>query len=148
MNQPQAGLYKAYNRASHTVNKTRQVVMLYDGAIRFLQQALEAMEKKDYETRYNKLARASDIVIGLQACLDFDAGGSSAKVLYDFYASIDARVFTLHRTNDTNVCQAIIADMKNMRDVWSAIDRGVEATPAVAEEKPAAGPIDPVTVSA
>ena len=47
MSQPHTGLYKAYSRANHTVSKTRQVVMLYDGAIRFMQQAAEAMEKKD-----------------------------------------------------------------------------------------------------
>ncbi|MFZ4540912.1 MAG: flagellar export chaperone FliS [Rickettsiales bacterium] len=144
----QAGSYKAYNRASHTVNKTRQVVMLYDGAIRFLQQAADAIEKKDFETRYNKLSRASDIIIGLQACLDFDAGGPSAKMLFDFYASIDMRVFTLHRTNDPVVCQAIIAELKEMRDVWDKIDRGGEVPPSEESAKPAQTPMDPMTVSA
>lgn len=148
MNQPQAGLYKAYSRATHTVSKTRQVVMLYDGAVRFLQQAAEAIEKKDFETRYNKLTRAADIIIGLQACLDFESGGPSAKVLFDFYAAIDMRIFGLHRSNDLAACQAIIAEMKNMRDVWDKIDRGNDTPPEPPTAKPAEGPIDPLTVSA
>lgn len=115
--------YKAYNRATHTVTKTRQVVMLYDGMIRFLQQAGEAIERKDYETRYNKLTRVTDIAIGLQACLDFEAGGDSAKVLYDFYASLELRIFQLHRTNDIEACQKIIAQVKEMRDMWDRFDR-------------------------
>ena len=92
--------YKAYSRATHTVSKTRQVVMLYDGMIRFLQQAIEAMEKKDFEARYHKLMRVSDIIIGLQACLDFDSGGPSAKILFDFYSRMDMRIFALNRSND------------------------------------------------
>ena len=76
MNQQTA--HNAYSRANHTVPKTRQVVMLYDGAIRFMKQAIEAIGAKDYETRYHKLTRVSDILVGLQACLDFNAGGEAA----------------------------------------------------------------------
>ncbi|MDX2095108.1 MAG: flagellar export chaperone FliS [Alphaproteobacteria bacterium] len=148
MNQPHAGLYKAYHRASHTVGKTRQVVMLYDGMIRFLQQAAEAIEKKDYEARYHKLARVSDIIIGLQSCLDFEAGGPSAKGLYDFYAALDARIFALHRSNDLKACRAIIAEIKDMRDAWDGIDRGGEMKAQGEAAKPAAGLPDSTTVSA
>lgn len=148
MNQANAGLYKAYSRANHTVSKTRQVVMLYDGAIRFLQQAYEAIEKKDYETRYNKLTRAADIMVGLQSCLDFDAGGPSARSLYDFYASVEMKIFTLHRTNDLAACQALISEVKAMRDVWDAIDRADEKKTTDEAEKPAAPSADPTTVSA
>lgn len=150
MSQPSPGLYKAYSRATHTVSKTRQVVMLYDGAIRFLQQASEAISVRDYETRYNKLSRVSDIIIGLQACLDFDAGGASAKLLFDFYASIDMRIFALHRSNDQAACQALISEMKEMRDAWDKIDRGNEAASPAATDaaKPAEGSTDPLTVSA
>ena len=127
---------KAYSRASHTVNKTRQVVMLYDGAIRFLQHAAEAIEKKDFETRYNKLVRVSDILIGLQSCLDFEAGGSSAQIVFDFYSAMDTRVFALHRSNDLEACQAIIRELKEMRDAWDRIDRG-DATAEHHAAKPA-----------
>ena len=141
--------YKAYNLASQTVGKTRQVVMLYDGAIRFLQQGLEAIEKKDYETRYNKLTRAADVLVGLQACLDFEVGGNAARVLYDFYASIDVRIFSIHRTNDAKECQAVIDQLKEMREVWAAIDQGqVGTSQPVATQPPSASGQDTVTVSA
>lgn len=147
MSPSNTGHYRAYNRANHTVSKTRQVVMLYDGMIRFLQQAGEGIEQKDYEVRYQKLMRASDVVIGLQACLDFEAGGESARVLHDFYTMIDRRIFALHRTNSVEECRAIVADLKTMRDVWSQIDRG-DAADATSEAAKFAGPeADPVTVS-
>jgi flagellar protein FliS len=125
---------KAYHRASHTVAKTRQVVMLYDGMIRFLKQAREDMEKKNIEGRYNKLIRAGEIIMGLQSSLDFDNGGEPAKTLYSFYSNIDMRIIALHRSNDMIACDGVIKDLKDMRDVWDKIDRGDSDKAQVAEK--------------
>lgn len=151
MQQPTPGHhYKAYSQATHTVAKTRQVVMLYDGAIRFLSQAREAMEKADYERRYNTLSKAGEILVGLQACLDFDAGEKTAQTLFDFYSSLDLRILQLHRTNDVAECARVIADLKQMREVWNGIDRGDSAahTPSAAVAAPVEAGAKPVTVSA
>lgn len=139
--------YKAYQQATHTVAKTRQVVMLYDGVIRFLKQAAEAMEAGQIETRYHKLSKAADVLGALQACLDFEAGGTAAQILHDFYSSIESRIHSLHRGGDRAICLEIIEELKQMRDAWDKIDR--EGTsPAAPEAKSAAGPADPLTVSA
>jgi flagellar protein FliS len=147
---------KAYSKANNTAAKTRQVVMLYDGAIRFLQQAKDAMEKipgdlSAIETRYNKLTKAAEIIMGLQACLDFDTGGDAAKILYDFYAGVDMRILTLHRTNDVKHCEQLIEEIRRMRDTWDQIDRGVNASAASAPASPppaAPSPDTSLTVSA
>lgn len=123
--------YKAYATANMTVGKTRQVVMLYDGAIRFVQQAVTAIEKGDFETRYNLLAKTTEILGGLQNSLDFDNGGEVAKLLYDYYASLDARIFSVHRTNDTKILASVIKELRMMRDAWHEIDQ------AATEKKPA-----------
>jgi len=115
--------YKAYATANMTVGKTRQVVMLYDGAMRFVQQAIEAIGREDYETRYNMLARTSEIVSGLQNSLDFENGGDIARLLHDYYSSIDARMFTVHRSNDVKVLESIVKELRMMRDVWHGIDQ-------------------------
>lgn len=143
MNQP----YKAYTQATQTVSKTRQVVMLYDGAIRFMQHAIEAIEKKDYETRYHKLTRVGDIIVGLQASLDFESGGSIAPLLYSYYANMDMRLFAIHRSNDIKECEALITQLKQMRDVWDRIDRGDEKSADAALQAAADGS-DTVTFSA
>lgn len=72
----------------HTVAKTRQVVMLYDGAIRYMQQAKQAINNKEIEERYKLLVRVSEILMGLQSALDFEQGGDVARILYDFYSLI------------------------------------------------------------
>ncbi len=119
---PQRMAHQAYSQAFSTVGKTRQVVMLYDGAIRFLKQAHEAMENNQIEQRFNLLVRASEIMLGLQSCLDFEQGGDVARVLYDFYSSVDSRILQLHRSNDTALCAELIKELKDMRDIWHSID--------------------------
>ena len=144
-------LYKAYSKATHTVGKTRQVVMLYDGMIRFLNQARDAIEKQDYERRFTSLSRASAIAVGLQSCLDFEAGAAAAQTLYDFYAAIDLRMAQLNRTNDVAECNKIIAELKQMREVWNAIDQGSAApqpSPSAASDGAEPMPLQQVIVSA
>ena len=147
---------KAYSKANHTAAKTRQVVMLYEGAIRFLQHAKEAMQAGAIEQRYHKLNKATEVIVGLQSCLDFEVGGEAAKVLYDFYSNIDLRILSLHQTNDAAACEQLIAELRQMRDVWEQIDRGAAAQqpqptpkPVATEPPPVVGKDGkPVTVSA
>jgi flagellar secretion chaperone FliS len=137
--------YQAYANATQTVAKTRQIVMLYDGVISFLQQAKIALQEKRIEDRYNLLVKASAIINGLQACLDFEKGEQIAKVLYNFYADVGGRIFSVHRTQNVQTLDDAIADLKKMRDVWNEIDEGdAAAAEAVADESdvPAATPVD------
>lgn len=115
--------YQAYAAATQTVARTRQIVMLYDGAIRYLQQAGEAMAENKVEERYNLLVKASEIISGLQGCLDFENGGDVAQVLYSFYAGIDLRIFALHRSPSKEECDQVVRELKQMRETWHEIDQ-------------------------
>lgn len=115
--------YQAYVQATHTAPKTRQVVMLYDGVIRFLQQAKEAIQEKRIEDRYHLVTKATEIIYGLQGALDFENGGRVAQILYNYYSAIDLRLFSIHHNNSAETCDELIADLRQMRDVWAEIDR-------------------------
>lgn len=115
--------YQAYATATQTVAPVRQIILLYEGAIRLVQQAKEAIAEKRIEDRYNLLIKASELVGGLQGCLDFDNGGEIAKILYSYYSAIDNRLYAIHRSNSIQECEGIIADLKQMRDAWHEIDQ-------------------------
>ncbi len=138
--------YQAYALANQTTPKTRQIVMLYDGAIRYLRQAREAIEGNRIEERFNLLVKVSEVVMGLQSCLDFEQGGEVAKALYDFYSSMDARVLSIHRTQSVAMCDQLVAELKQMRDVWTNIDQAQSAAAPDAGQgapMPAAMPLSP-----
>jgi flagellar protein FliS len=114
--------YQAYQQASQTVSKTRQIVMLYDGTIRFLQQAKQAEEENNIPERFSLLTKASKIIVSLQSSLDFDASHDIATTLHDFYSSVSQRISELHRSRDLEKYDTLIADIKAMRDQWEKLD--------------------------
>lgn len=140
--------YQAYASANQTVAKTQQIIMLYDGTIRLLQQVKEAIAEKRIEDRYHLLIKASSIIQGLQACLDFENGKEIANVLYSFYSTIDTKLFAIHRSNSPEACDEIIQDLKQMRDAWVVVDNAelqAAAPPQPSAQPAAAEPVQPGT---
>ncbi len=123
--------YKAYWKATTTVAKTRQVVMLYDGAIRFLKQAATAVKEGKIEDRYNLTVKSSEIMMGLQSSIDFENGGEIASILHEFYTNVSRRIIYLNFIRSPQECEAqctaIISELKQMRDVWDNIDHTLNA---------------------
>ena len=68
-----------------TQSKGRVVVMLYDGAIKFLRQGREAMVQQDYSKKTHFLAKARDIVFELNQSLNLQDGGALAQNLRSLY---------------------------------------------------------------
>ena len=68
------------------------VVALYDGILRFLYLACDAVERGDEAGRRAAVKRALDIILHLQARLRMDVGGRPAQALSEFYASIFALI--------------------------------------------------------
>ena len=124
--------YQAYNLATHTVPKTKQIVILYDGVVRFMQQAHEAIQENRIEDRFNLLVKASEIIVSLQACLDHENGGEIARILHDYYSSIDMRILSVHHSGSPEMCERIIKELRDMRSAWHHIDTNVEHQPAAA----------------
>ncbi len=121
--------YKAYIKATSTVAKTRQVVMLYDGAIRFLKQGAIAIREKRIEARFHLLNKSSEIIVGLQSSIDFENGDKIAHTLHGFYTQINRRILAINFIKDMQEsekqCNEVIADLKQMRDVWDSIDQNL-----------------------
>lgn len=138
--------YQAYAAATQTVARTKQIVMLYDGAIRFMQQAKEAINQGRIEDRYKSLIKSSEVIMGLQGCLDFENAEEIARILYSFYSSVDAKIFAIHRTNSAQACDEVIDELKKMRDVWHEIDENMSKA-APSEGAAAAAPAPADTVS-
>ena len=105
-----------------SMQKTKQIVLLYEGIMRFLEQAKQAMLDKDYEKRYTLLQKASNVIVGLHSALDFDKGGEISKTLSSFYSSLDLRIINLNRSNDLDECDEIIKEVQLMHEAWNKID--------------------------
>ncbi|MHC4237932.1 MAG: flagellar export chaperone FliS, partial [Planctomycetota bacterium] len=61
-----------------TQSRGQLVVMLYEGAINFLKQAIADLERDDYASKGIRIAKATDIILELNTVLDMDKGGEIA----------------------------------------------------------------------
>lgn len=107
------------------------VVALYDGIIRFLYLACDAVDRGDEGDRRIAVKRALDIIIHLQARLRMDVGGTPAKTLSEFYASVFAQILQGSQSASRAKFENAIACVRNVRDAWRqvAVDPQVNPVP-------------------
>jgi len=127
---------------ANALHKTRQLVMLYDGIIKFLGQAKDAMREKRFEDRYKILQKASNIIIGLHGALDMEKGGEIAQMLNSFYAAMDLRIINLNRSNSPEECDKVISEINMMRSAWNKIDQEYSPQMTLKPEEVVVKPVD------
>jgi flagellar protein FliS len=113
---------RKYIAAQYAINKTRQIVILYDGVISLINQAIEAINNNDIQERYNLLEKAITIINGLQDSLDHVNGGNIAKLLDDYYFSIYMRMMSVQMVDNKNMLENIANELIIMRDAWLEVD--------------------------
>ena len=117
--------YSTYQKANETVSEIKQVIMLYEGAINYIEQAKAAMDEGKAESRYNLINKAIAIVSGLNSCLEFNEDTEEvANALDQYYQSLDTRLLFLLGENNTDECDIIIDDLKVMLEAWRDIEVG------------------------
>ena len=94
------------------------VVMLYDGAVRFLKQALHAIESRDYARKSHALGRAQDVVFELNASLNLEVGGEVAQNLRSLYAFIWSQMRQINMRNDAVMLRRIIVILEDLSGAW------------------------------
>jgi flagellar protein FliS len=97
------------------------VVALYDGIIRFLLSAADAVDRGDQDSRRIAVKRALDIIIHLQARLRMDIGGRPAQALSEFYASIFAQIMQASQSASRQKFEHAIYCVRDLRDAWKQV---------------------------
>lgn len=108
------------------------VVMLYDGALKFLHQAREAIERGDIVARRDASSRAITIISELQSTLNMEQGGELAQRLDELYGYVNACILRAAADNAVGPIDDATRVLGVLRDSWVTI-----ATPAA--EQPLRG---------
>ena len=104
-----------------TQSKGRLIVMLYDGAIKFMKLAIEEMEKNNNESKSLYINKAQDIINELNAVLDMDAGGEIATNLRKLYCFMSNRLSEANIKRDAQMVRDVIKLMEELNQGWKAI---------------------------
>ncbi|HEY1732196.1 MAG TPA: flagellar export chaperone FliS [Terriglobales bacterium] len=117
------------------MNGVELIVALYDGMIRFLYRAIQAIEDNDIADRRIAIKRTLDILMHLQSRLRMDIGGSSARALSEFYAAIFALCIEGSRLASAARLKEAIACVRDVREAWQIVARDPEVIRKLQEEQ-------------
>ena len=108
------------------------VVMLYDGALRFMEAGRVAMEGGDLPAQNAALQRAQKIVLELMGALDMRKGGEVASNLMALYSYVLNELVAANLEDRAGGIANAMSTMAELRQGWAELDRQTRAAPSIA----------------
>jgi len=120
--------YQSYRQvATQTASPGQLVLMLYDGAIRFLERARQGFSFEDpqmhNQTINNNILRAQDIINELNMSLNMEAGGEFSDNLRQLYNYLLWRLDQSNRTKQDEGLEEVLNRLTVLRDAWAQMLR-------------------------
>jgi len=106
-------------------SREQLILMLYDGAMRFGEEAKEHIKKggephtPEYEAAHSSLIRAQNIILELLYALDRKAGGTIADNLAGLYTYCYQRLVEANIRRDTSKIDECNSILKKLREAWA-----------------------------
>ena len=104
-----------------TASPAELTLMLYEGAIKFCNIAIVAIEKMDIEKAHNNITKVENIISEFQITLNRDY-----KVAEDFdnvYTYLKQRLVEANIKKDTEILEEVLEHLRTMRDTWKEVMR-------------------------
>lgn len=112
--------YRQYeNQSVMTASPGELTLMLYNGCIRFIKQAIKCIEDGEIEKAHNSILRSQDIIEELSVTLDsqYDISESMGQ-LYEYMSS---RLVEGNMTKEIEILQEVEGLMGELRDTWAEV---------------------------
>ena len=108
-----------------TASRGSLVVMLYDGAVSHLKDAIALIddtgriEPSNMEMYGRHIQKVTDIIAELQATLNMDDGGEIAKNLMSLYIFFNKQLLDNAIRHDSKSLSKILSMLSDLRDSWA-----------------------------
>ncbi len=117
-----------------TVDKGRLIVLLYDGAIKFLRQARDCAELGDVEGKSTNINRALDIINELNQSLNMAEGGEIAQNLRRLYLFMSDHLIQGKIKKDLGYIDNVVRMLGSLNEAWNFVASQPEAQEVVSSE--------------
>lgn len=122
--------YRAYEKTDvETADQRQLILMLYDGAIRFMRKGVQKIGDNDVESAHNYLIRTRNIVSELLATLKPEKAGELGGNLRQLYVYMFNRLVEANLTKDKAIVEEVIGLMSTLREGWAGIKQAAEPKP-------------------
>ncbi|MDH5750899.1 MAG: flagellar export chaperone FliS [Deltaproteobacteria bacterium] len=113
---------QAYKKAAvSTMDQRKLIIMLYDGAIRFLNNAITRMEEGDAYKAHRNLVKGKSIIAELLASLNLENGGEIATNLQRLYTYMFNELIDANLEKDTSRIGKVVELLKDLREGWNSL---------------------------
>ncbi len=110
-----------------TTTQGELLLLLYDGAIKFLTQAKEKIAERDYAAKGILISKALDIVNELDASLNMEKGGELAQNLHKLYFYCSTRLLNANLKMDVAFIDEVVKILSGLRGAYGQIVNTPEA---------------------
>lgn len=124
-----------------TIGPEKLIVLLYEGLVRYLNQARTALVARDMAGKARQLNNAQAVVLELRNALDHDAGGALAGNLEALYNYVFTENMNALIDNDPRHIDNNLRVLQPLLEAWSRIPPGTAERARA--ERSAAGPVAP-----
>lgn len=112
--------FTAYNNSKiMTASPAELTLMLYEGAIKFCNIAIVAVEKKDIEKANNNILKVENIIAEFQATLDHKY--AVAEDFDNVYRYLQDRLIQANIKKDKEILEEVLGHLRTMRDTWKEV---------------------------
>jgi len=111
---------KQYQQSTiQTASPEQIIIMLYDGAIQFLNKAKKEMDNNNnIEEIHNNILKAQKIISELMTSLDLEIGGQVSVNLYNLYEYLHYRLVQANIKKDGAMIDEVLLHMKDLKHTW------------------------------
>ncbi len=114
--------YAVYqNNRIQTASPAELTLMLYEGAIKFCNIAIMAVENKEIEKAHINIRKVEDIISEFQATLNYKY--PVAKDFNNVYVYIKDRLQQANFKKDKEILEEVLEHLRTLRDTWKEVMR-------------------------
>ncbi|MEN2768740.1 flagellar export chaperone FliS [Ornithinibacillus xuwenensis] len=112
--------YQAYqDNAVNTATGGELTLMLYNGCIKFIKQAMKDIQEKNIEAKNTNIQKAQRIIQELMVTLDQDVAIS--KQIMPLYDYMHHRLLEANLNNDNSALEEVLGFVTDFRDTWKQV---------------------------
>lgn len=114
--------YAQYNNSKIlTASPAELTLMLYDGAIKFCNIAMVAIEQQDIPKAHTNIVKVQKIVEYLRGTLDMKY--AVAQDFENIYVYLEQRLVQANVKKDMDIMEEVIGHLRSVRDTWKEVMR-------------------------
>jgi flagellar protein FliS len=98
------------------------IVMLYDGALRFIEGGKKAMEAGNRYVQNEQLTRAQRIIAELMSCLDMERGAEISQNLFALYSFCYNKLVEANIEDNPEPLGQVARVLGDLRSSWSQLE--------------------------